>query len=144
MELCRLKKQPIWLWWAIDRATHQIVCFALGDRSSETAKVLEAQLPRQPHIKYCTDQYKPYRSIIDSRQHIVGKAHTHHIESLNNKLRWYLARLNRKTHAYSKSATALLHSLLFVWSRKFGAKLKPQTGYLLSKRLWDSNIQIPI
>ena len=118
--------------------------FALGDRSRQTAKALQPQLPTDKHIHYCTDAYRPYTSIIAAEQHTIGKAHTHHIESLNNKLRWYLARLARKTHAYSKSATALLHSLLFVWSRKFGIKLKQQTGVLVSKRLWDEDIQIPI
>lgn len=144
MELCRLKKQPIWLWWAIDRASHQIVGFALGERGTQTAKVLQPQLPADPHIHYCTDAHAPYKAIIKAQQHTIGKAHTHHIESLNNKLRWYLARLGRKTHAYSKSADALLHSLLFVWHRKFGAVLKPQTGFLLSKRIWNCDIQIPV
>ena len=118
--------------------------FALGDRGTRTAKVLQAQLPADKHIRYCTDAYRPYQTIIDAQQHTIGKAYTHHIESLNNKLRWYLARLGRKTHAYSKSATALLYSLLFVWSRKFGTKLKEQTGILVSKRLWDPDISIPI
>ena len=144
MELHRLKKQPIWLWWAIDRQSHQIVGYALGDRGTQTAKVLQPQLPTDKHIHYCTDAHRPYKSILAPKRHTVGKAHTHHIESLNNKLRWYLARLGRKTHAYSKSAVALLHSLLFVWNRKFAAKLKPQTGHLLSKRLWDCDIQIPV
>lgn len=144
MELCRLKKQPIWLWWAIDRASHQIVGFALGERGTQTAKVLQPQLPADRHIHYCTDAHAPYKAIIKAQQHTIGKAHTHHIESLNNKLRWYLARLGRKTHAYSKSADALLHSLLFVWHRKFGAVLKPQTGFLLNKRIWDCDIQIPV
>ena len=118
--------------------------FALGDRGTTTAKVLQPQLPQAQHIEYCTDHHKPYRAIIAHVQHTVGKAHTYHIESLNNKLRWYLARLGRKTHAYSKSATALLHSLLFVWSRKFGASLQPQTHSLLSRRVWDSDLQIPV
>ena len=144
MELYRHKKQPIWLWWAIDRRSHQIVGFALGDRGTTTAKVLQPQLPQAQHIEYCNDHHKPYRAIIAHAQHTVGKAHTHHIESLNNKLRWYLARLGRKTHAYSKSATALLHSLLFVWSRKFGASLQPQTGSLRSRRVWDNDLQIPV
>jgi Transposase and inactivated derivatives, IS1 family len=99
------------------------VGFALGDRGLSTAKVLQQQLPQAPHIQYCTDQHRPYCSIVNAAQHTRSKAHTHHIESMNNKLRWYLARLARKTHAYSKSATALLHALLFVWSRKFGAEL---------------------
>lgn len=144
MELRGDKKQPIWLWWAIDRQSHAIVGFALGDRGTTTARVLEPQLPKAEHIQYCTDHHRPYKRIIAPEQHTTGKAHTHHIESLNNKLRWYLARLRRKTHAYSKSAQALLHSLLFVWSRKFGTKLKPQISSITSRRVWDCDIGIPI
>lgn len=106
--------------------------------------MLQAQLPQAAHIQYCTDHHPPYCSILNASQHTRGKAHTHHIESMNNKLRWYLARLARKTHAYSKSAKALLHSLLFVWGRKFGAELVPQSGSITSARLWDEEIQIPV
>ncbi len=120
------------------------MAWALGDRGTDTAKVLQKQLTQAPHVQYCTDHHKPYRTILEGSQHTVGKAHTHHIESLNNKLRCYLARLRRKTHAYSKSATALLHSLLFIWKRKFAAELQPQTGCIVSHRVWDQSIEIPI
>lgn len=106
--------------------------------------MLQRQLPLDGHIEFCTDYHKPYLAILADRQHRVGKAHTHHIESMNNKLRCYLARLRRKTHSYSKSAKALVHALLFVWGRKFGAKLQPQRGALISERLWDPPIEIPI
>ena len=43
-----------------------------------------------------------------------------------------------------ESAKALMDSLLFVWGRKFGAQLQPQTGTLVSERLWDQAIEIPI
>ena len=144
MELCGLEKKPIWLWWAIDRRTHRIAAWALGDRGAQTAQVLQQQLPEGMHIEFCTDYHKPYVKILANRQHRVGKAHTHHVESMNNKLRCYLARLRRKTHCYSKSAKALMDSLLFVWGRKFGAQLQPQTGTLVSERLWDQAIEIPI
>ena len=106
--------------------------------------MLQSQLPEGAHIQFCTDHHRPYLTILADRQHQVGKAHTHHIESMNNKLRCYLARLRRKTHSYSKSAKALMDSLLFVWGRKFGARLQPQTGTITSHRLWDPNIEIPI
>lgn len=120
------------------------MAWALGDRGTATARVLQRQLPDAPHIQYCTDHHKPYCTILEGRQHTAGKAHTHHIESMNNKLRCYLARLRRKTHAYSKSAMALLHSLLFVWKRKFATELQPQTGCIVSERAWDRTIAIPI
>ena len=96
-------KKSSWLWLAIYRGSHRIVELALGDRGTSTAKVLLPQLPQAQHLRYCTDQHKPYRSIIARAQHTVGKAHTHHIESLNNKLRWYLALLHRKTHASARA-----------------------------------------
>jgi hypothetical protein len=37
-----------------------------------------------------------------------------------------------------------MDSLLFVWGRKFGAQLQPQTGALVSERLWNQAIEIPI
>ena len=87
MELCGLEKKPIWLWWAIDRRTHRIAAWALGDRGAQTAQVLQQQLPEGTHIEFCTDYHKPYVKILANRQHRVGKAHTHHVESMNNKLR---------------------------------------------------------
>ena len=74
MELCGLKKQPIWLWWAIDRRTHRIAAWALGDRGAQTAQVLQQQLPEGTHIEFCTDYHKPYVKILANRQHRVGKA----------------------------------------------------------------------
>ncbi|MDA8522688.1 IS1 family transposase [Acidovorax sp. NCPPB 4044] len=121
--------------------------WALGDRGAATARVLQQQLPPSAsaaHIEYCTDHHRPYLAVLAGRRHTVGKAHTHHIESLNNKLRCYLARLRRKTHAYSKSAQALRDALLFIWRRKFGAVLQPQVGCIESTRLWDEPVQIPI
>ena len=102
------------------------------------------QLPTASHIQFCTDHHPPYKKILPAERHIQSKAHTHNIESMNNKLRHYLARLARKTHSYSKSATALMHSLLFVWSRQFGATLKPQDATILSTRIWEESIAIPI
>ena len=138
------QKNAIWLWWGIERDTHQIVAWALGDRGKATAQLLGPQLPAGEHVRFCTDHHRPYLALLVGRDHQVGKAHTHHIESMNNKLRCYLARLRRKTHSYSKSVQALVHSLLFVWRRKFGATLQPQMGCLNSVRLWEANIEIPI
>ena len=39
--------------------SHQIVGFALGDPGTQTAKVLQPQLPMDNHIHYCTDAHRP-------------------------------------------------------------------------------------
>ena len=140
MELHRQKTQPIWLWWAIDRHSHQIVGFTLGDRGTRTAKVLQPQLPRAQHIQYCTDRHKPYRAIIEPSQHTIGKEHTHHIESLNNKLRWYLARLGRKTHL----AFAVVCMAPQVWGKTSASSrvLAQSTG--LGLRSSNTYLAIPV
>jgi hypothetical protein len=63
---------------------------------------------------------------------------------MNNKLRCYLARLRRKTHCYSKSEDNLKDSLLFIFHRKFNARLQPCTGHVLCERLWGPDISIPV
>lgn len=107
------KKQQRWLWRAIDRASKKICGWALVDRSTQTAQRLDAQLPHADHITYCTDVWHPYGKIFEAKQHLQGKAHTFTIESHNNRIRVYLARLRRKTHCYSKSLLNLSASILF-------------------------------
>ncbi len=116
--------------------SHQIVGFALGERGTKTAKVLQPQLPMDAHIHYCTDAHRPYKAIMKAEQHTVGKAHTHHIESLNNKLRsgtWL--GLGEKDAWDSKSATALLHSPPFIWQRKFGASVEAPNRVLAEQTI---------
>jgi insertion element IS1 protein InsB len=144
MELRRVKKTATWLWWAIDRTTRGVLGWALGDRDTGTARALGAQAPQSPHIRYHTDHWCCHESIFPKSQHIQSKAHTHIIESMNNKLRCYLARLRRKTHCYSKSAVNLRDSLLFIFQRKFGCKLVPSTTDIVCQRLWSESISIPV
>ncbi|MDR0274950.1 MAG: hypothetical protein LBI48_06365 [Burkholderiaceae bacterium] len=92
-----IKKNATWLWWAIDRAARAILGWALGDRDTQTARALGAQIPGGHLIAYHTDPWQCDQAIFPRQQHIQGKAHTHHIESMNNKLRCCLVRLRRKT-----------------------------------------------
>ena len=107
------KKTACWLWWAIDRATKKVCGWTLGDRGAETARRLDAQLPHAGHITFCTDFWHPYGLIFAQHRHLQGKAHTFTIESHNNRLRIYLARLRRKTHCYTKKLANLAASILF-------------------------------
>ena len=125
MDVYRQKKADCWLWWAIDRATKRILGWTLGDRGTETAERLEAQLPHAPHLTFATDFWHPYAKIFGAENHVQGKAHTFTIESLNNRIRCYLARLKRKTHSYSKCRVNLAASILFFIVRKCGGELVP-------------------
>jgi insertion element IS1 protein InsB len=144
VELCGFKKTAIWLWWAIDRTTRRVLGWVLGDRDTRAAQALGAQIPSSPHIQYTSDHYRCYNAIFPKEQHIQSKAQTHIIESMNNKLRCYLARLRRKSHCYSKSADNLRDSLLFIFQRKFNARLAPSSAFVVCSRLWDEDISIPV
>ena len=125
MDLCGPEKTACWLWWAIDRAAKQVCGWTLGDRGTETAERLDAQLPHAPHLTFATDFWHPYAKIFGQAHHVQGKAHTFAIESLNNRIRCYLARLKRKTHSYSKCRVNLAASILFFIVRKCGGELVP-------------------
>ena len=125
MDVCGEKKDDCWLWWAIDRASKRILGWTLGDRGTETAERLEAQLPRAAHLIFASDFWPPYAKIFCAENHVQGKAHTFTIESLNNRIRCYLARLKRKTHSYSKSKVNLAASILLFIVRKCGGELVP-------------------
>ena len=87
---------------------------------------MAAQLPHAAHIKYASDFWHPYANIFCGQKHVQGKAHTFTIESLNNRIRCYLARLKRKTHSYSKSKANLAASILLFLVRKCGGELIAQ------------------
>jgi insertion element IS1 protein InsB len=68
----------------------------------KTAKKLWAKISNISCKKYTSDEWSPYTKILPNEKHIVGKAHTHNIESFNCNVRHYLARFRRKTRCYSK------------------------------------------
>ena len=140
------KKTAVWLWWAVDRTSRRVLGWALGDRNTETAQALGAQIPVGPGITYASDFWHSYANIFPPRQHIKGKAHTYSIESKNNQLRHYLARLHRKTHCYSKSLRNLRDSILFILARKLKCPLQKQVtqACVTCRAIWVGEISIPI
>jgi insertion element IS1 protein InsB len=64
-----------------------------------------------PTMGYGTDTLKAYENFIPHAKHYAEKIFTTQFESLNCRLRHYLARLHRKTLCYSKSKTTLEVSL---------------------------------
>jgi IS1 family transposase len=101
------KDRLCWLWLALCRRTRQIIAFALGDRSSQTAQVLWGRIPKAyRHRRTYTDLYQAYWSALPERTHWpVGKEEgkTNHIERFNNTLRQRLSRFVRRTLSFSKS-----------------------------------------
>jgi insertion element IS1 protein InsB len=98
------KRQKVWIWLALERATHRIVGVAFGDRSTKTCEALWQSLPpdyRKRAVLY-TDQWKPYREVLPSKRHRIQPAGTNRIEGFNAKLRAHCANLVRKTLSFSK------------------------------------------
>lgn len=127
MDFYRQKKDDCWLWWALDRASKSILGWPLGDRGTETAERLAAQLFHAAHLKFATDFWPPYGKIFGDQNHVQGNAHTFTIESLNNRSRCYLARRKRRTHNDRKSKAKLAASIPFFIVNKCGGKLVPKT-----------------
>lgn len=99
--------------------------WTLGDRGTETARRLAAQLPDAPHLKFAPDFWHPYGKSFAGQNQVQGQAHTFTIASLDNRIRCHLARLKRKPHGCSKSKANLAASILFFIVQKCGGKLVP-------------------
>lgn len=101
------KKNKVWIWLALERATRKIVGFALGDRSENTCKALWKSLPadyRKRAVIY-TDHWDSYKSVLPSKRHRAvdkNSGETNHIERFNNTLRQMCSNLVRKTLSFSK------------------------------------------
>jgi IS1 family transposase len=102
------KKNPHWVWLAMDKQTRQILAFHVGDRSQDSAKQLWAKIPAvyREQATFYTAQYAAYTGVIPAAQHkaITKRARkTNHIERFNNTLRQGVSRLVRSTLAFSKT-----------------------------------------
>ncbi len=96
-----------WVWLALDAQTREIVSCHIGDRSGASAQALSQALPavyRQCAV-CCPDFWSAYPVALPSKRHqAVGKetGKTSYIERFNNTFRQRVARLGRKTLAFSR------------------------------------------
>ena len=109
-----LKKSKCWIWVAIDSTVGKVLGFVCGSRSIKNARELFKQFRDLPTMGYGTDFLKTYEHLIPAALHHQGKTFTTQIESLNCRLRHYLARLHRRTLCYSKSKRILQISLKLI------------------------------
>ena len=100
------KREPAWVWVALDRDTRQVVAATLGDRSQESCQFLWGQIPPAWQAATCySDFWEAYRVVVPAGQHrAVGKetAQTAHIDRFNNTPRQRLGQFVRKTLSFSK------------------------------------------
>ena len=121
------RKNPIRIWTAVNRDSRTFAGIYVGDGTSKSLKSFLKCLRAEYTVdivctdgNYCYEKYvkRAFRGV----RHIVTKAETCLVESLNAVLRHYLARLRRKSFCYSKSLDMLRYSvLLFV--QQFNNKL---------------------
>lgn len=101
------KAEDWWLWVALCRRTRQIVAYCWGKRTWGSCVRLWERLPREYAWRHSvSDFWHTYALVFDHQRHrCVGKetGETAHVERWFNTLRQHLARLTRKTLAFSKS-----------------------------------------
>jgi insertion element IS1 protein InsB len=104
------KKHQIWLWWAIDHDTGEVIAFWFGTREHKTpGKLIELLDPLEIGNVY-TDGNYAYFNHFSSKKLVVTKKNTQKIERKHLSLRTWCARLVRKGIRFSK--TEIMHKIV--------------------------------
>jgi insertion element IS1 protein InsB len=118
------KKQPRWLWEALDHQTGRIVAYTFDRRTDRALVKLKALLAPFGIRRFYTDGWGAYRRHLDPTRHVVGKRRTQQLERTHLTLRTRIKRLVRKTICFSKSVQ--MHEIvvgLFINRFKFGLQI---------------------
>lgn len=119
-EMCtfiRHKRNFIWLVYALEKNSKNVVTFNVGKRTNKTLSRVLDTLKLSDAKKIFTDRLKNYRYLIDEKLHTVKRFGTNHIERKNLTLRTHLKRLNRRTICFSKSIVMLMSVLkIYFWA----------------------------
>ncbi len=90
------------MWTAVNKHTPGVIAWVLGDRSSETFKLLWQIISCWHSYFYViTRGSAVYPCFINNEDHIVSKTYMTLVMCENSRFRHYLARLHRKTFLYS-------------------------------------------
>jgi IS1 family transposase len=115
------KKEPRWLWHAINHHTGAVLAYVFGRRKAEVFLQLKTLLEPFGLTRFYTDHWGAYTRHLESDMHCLGKRNTQKIERKHLTLRTRMKRLVRKTICFSKSTQ--MHDLvigLFVNRYAFG------------------------
>lgn len=112
----RHKRNFIWLVYALEKESKNVVSFNVGKRTNKTLSRVVDTLKLSEAKKIFTDKLKNYKYLIDDNLHSVKRFGTNNIERKNLTLRTHLKRLNRKTICFSKSLVILISILkIYFW-----------------------------
>ena len=110
------KAYRIWIWIALCRRTKQVVAYHLGDRTKESFKIFYNKVPIDYANCLSTSDGLEVYKIMRIYGHMMGKkkeGRTSQVEAFNTVLRQRLARLVRRTCAFSKSPE--MHEIVIRW-----------------------------
>ena len=110
------KQNQYWIAYGMNRATGEVLDFAIGKRSKRTLRMLVNTLLLSGVRKIFTDGLNIYRSLIPTAIHDDKRYCTNRIERKNLSIRTHIKRLSRRTICFSRSY-ALLESCmrLYFW-----------------------------
>ena len=115
------KREPPWLWHAIDHRSGHVLAYVLGRRKDAVFLRRKALLEPFGITRYYTDSWGAYTRHLDADEHQAGKRNTQQIERKHLTLRTRIKRLVRKTICFSRSIQ--MHDIvigLFVNRYEFG------------------------
>jgi insertion element IS1 protein InsB len=115
------KREPRWLWHAIDHRSGRVLAYVLGRRKDAGFLQRKGLLEPFGITKYYTDYWGAYTRHLDADAHQPGKRNTQQIERKHLTLRTRIKRLMRKTICFSRSTQ--MHDIvigLFVNRYEFG------------------------
>lgn len=95
------KKKKVWLLYAYDAETDEILAVTAGKRNKKTVKDLLKRLDGISIDWFCTDHWEAFKAVLP-QNHLIGKRFTRAIEGVNTSLRNSCKRLNRRTTSFSK------------------------------------------
>jgi insertion element IS1 protein InsB len=118
------KREPRWLWHAIDHRSGRVLAYVLGRRKDEVFLKLKTLLEPFGITRYYTDYWGAYTRHLEADEHQPGKRNTQQIERKHLTLRTRIKRLVRKTICFSRSIQ--LHDIvlgLFINRYEFGLRV---------------------
>jgi predicted CXXCH cytochrome family protein len=98
------KKNKLWLIYAYDKSSKEIVAYVWGKRNLRTARILGQKL-LELGISYdviYSDNWQSFKKVFLGFNHIIGKKNTKGIEGNNCLLRHRVRRAFRRTCCFSK------------------------------------------
>ena len=110
------KEKPIWIVYALDRISKDVISFSVGSRTKRTLSYVTNSVILSNPKKVYTDKLIHYKALLKDVTHKVYKYGTNRIERKNLSIRIHLKRLNRKTICFSRSFVILMCVLkIYFW-----------------------------